>query len=109
ITMRFIAGGYPALNADLTSHSLNLADLGPTFGGSAPTPTEEAQAQHAKGHPSKAKAKHALAKGVATGLTAKSAEKKVPASSFLLPTAKLQVDRLRGMDATLRYRADEIK
>lgn len=109
ITMRFIAGGYPALNADLTSHSLNLADLGPIFGGSAPTPAEEAQAQHAKGHPSKAKVKHALTKGVATGLTAKSAEKKVPPSQFLLPTAKLQVDRLRGMNATLRYRADEIK
>ena len=109
ITMKFVGGGYPALTADLTSHSLNLADLGPVFGGSAPTPKEEAQAQHAKGHPSKAKAEHALAKGVATGLTAKSAEKKVPPSQFLLPTSKLQVDRLRGMDATLHYRADEIK
>jgi hypothetical protein len=109
MTVQFKNSGFPVVNADLTSHSLNLADLGPTFGGSAPTPKEEAQAQHAKGHPSKAKARHALAKSVATGITAKSAEKKVPASSFLLPTAKLQVDRLRGMDATLRYRADEIK
>jgi uncharacterized protein involved in outer membrane biogenesis len=109
VTMRFIGGGYPALTADLTSHSLNLADLGPVFGGSAPTPKEEAQAQHAKGHPSKAKVKHALASGVATGLTAKSAEKKVPPSQLLLPTAKLQVDRLRGMNATLHYRAEEIK
>ncbi|HXS21786.1 MAG TPA: AsmA family protein [Steroidobacteraceae bacterium] len=109
ITMQFVGGGYPALNADLTSHSLNLDDLAPIFGGSAPTPKEEAQAQHAKGHPSKAKAKQALAKGIATGLTAKSAEEKVPPSQFLLPTAKLQVDRLRGMNATLRYRADEIK
>ncbi|HEV7137626.1 MAG TPA: AsmA family protein [Steroidobacteraceae bacterium] len=109
ITMRFVGGGYPALTADLTSRSLNLADLGPIFGGSAPTPKEEAQAQHAKGHPSKAKVQHALTQGVATGLTAKSAEKKVPPSRFLLPTAKLQVDRLRGMNATLRYRADEIK
>ncbi len=109
ISVQFKNSGFPAVSADLTSHSLNLADLGPVFGGSAPTPKEEAQSQHAKGHPSKAKAQHALASGVKTGLTAKSAEKKVPPSPFLLPTAKLQVDRLRGMDATLRYRADEIK
>ena len=109
ITMKFVGGGYPALDADLTSRSLNLDDLAPLFGGAAPTPKEEAQAQHAKGHPSKAKAKKALAKGIATGLTAKSAEEKVPPSQFLLPTAKLQVDRLRGMNATLHYRADEIK
>jgi uncharacterized protein involved in outer membrane biogenesis len=109
ISVQFKNSGFPAVSADLTSHSLNLADLGPIFGGSAPTPKEEAQAQHAKGHPSKAKARHALATGVTTALTAKSAEKKVPPSQFLLPTAKLQVDRLRGMDATLRYRADEIK
>jgi uncharacterized protein involved in outer membrane biogenesis len=109
MTVQFKNSGFPAVNADLTSHSLNLADLGPIFGGSAPTPKQEAQAQHAKGHPSKAKAAHALASGVKTGITAQSAEKKVPPSAFLLPTAKLQVDRLRGMDATLRYRADEIK
>ena len=109
MTVQFKDSGFPVVSADLTSHSLNLADLGPTFGGSAPTPKEEAQAQHAQGHPSKAKAKHALATGIKTGITAKSAEKKVPPSQFLLPTAKLQVDRLRGMDATLRYRADEIK
>jgi uncharacterized protein involved in outer membrane biogenesis len=109
VTLQSAASGLPAVNADLRSHSLNLADLGPTFGGSAPTPKEEAQAQHAKGHPTKAAAKHALAKTVATGLTAKSAEKKVPPTEFLLPTAKLQVNRLRGLNATLRYRADEIK
>ncbi|HEX5460754.1 MAG TPA: AsmA family protein [Steroidobacteraceae bacterium] len=101
--------GYPILDADLTSHSLNLADLGPTFGGSAPSATEEAQAQHAKGHPSKAKAKAALAKGVAHGITASAAEKKVKGNQLLLPTAKLQVDRLRGLNATLHYHADEIK
>lgn len=109
MTVQFKNSGFPAVNADLTSHSLNLADLGPIFGGSAPTPKQEAQAQNAKGHPSKAKERHALATGVKTGITAKRAEKKVPPSAFLLPTAKLQVDRLRGMDATLRYRADEIK
>ena len=109
ISVRLNSGGYPIVDADLTSHSLNLADLGPTFGGSAPSAAEEAQAQHAKGHPTKAKAKAALAKGVAHGITASAAEKKVNSNQLLLPTAKLQVDRLRGLNATLHYHADEIK
>ena len=95
---------YPVLNADLSSHVLNLADLGPTFGGNAPSAAEEAQERHGSGHPTKAQAKHELAKGLADGVAGKTA-----ASRFLLPTAKLQVDRLRGMDATLRYHADEVK
>ncbi|MGB6487190.1 MAG: AsmA family protein [Steroidobacteraceae bacterium] len=98
---------YPVLNADLTSHVLNLADLGPTFGGSAPSAAEETQERHGSGHPTKAKAKHELAKGLAHGVTGKIAE--TTSKQFLLPTAKLQVSRLRGMDATLRYHADEIK
>ena len=97
----------PVLNADLTSHSLNLADLGPTFGGAAPSGAEEAQAQHAKGHPTKAAAKHALTKGITHTLTAQAAAKVT--SPLLLPTAKLQVDRLRAMNATLHYRAEKIK
>jgi uncharacterized protein involved in outer membrane biogenesis len=32
-----LSSPYPILHADLTSHVLDLADLGPTFGGSAPT------------------------------------------------------------------------
>ena len=98
---------YPVVNADLTSHVLNLADLGPTFGGSAPTAAEETQERHGSGHPTKAKAKQDLAKGVLHGVTGKTAA--TAPNQFLLPTAKLQVDRLRGMNATLRYHADEIK
>jgi AsmA family protein len=107
ITVRFNSAGRPDARADLSSHSLNLADLGPTFGASAPTPEEETQEHHAKGHPSKAAAHHALSKGLRRGITAKSAQKVV--SRYLLPTAKLQVDRLRGMNATLHYHAEEIK
>jgi hypothetical protein len=109
VTMHLDSTGYPIVAADLTSHSLNIADLGPTFGGSAPSAAQEAQAQHAQGHPTKAKAKSALAKGVAHAITASAAEQKVTSSALLLPTAKLQVDRLRGMNATLHYHADEIK
>ena len=97
----------PALTADLTSHVLDLADLGPTFGGSAPSATEEAQERHGSGHPTKAKAKQELAKGLLHGMSGKTAAP--TPDRLLLPTAKLQVNRLRGMDATLRYHADEIK
>jgi AsmA family protein len=109
VTMQLNSAAYPIIDADLVSHSLNLADLGPTFGGSAPSPAEEAQAQHSKGHPTKAQAKKALTKGVAHALTAKAAAKQVKSNELLLPTSKLQVNRLRGMNATLHYRADEIK
>ena len=109
VSVQLNSAGQPAVDADLTSHSLNLADLGPTFGGKAPSATEEAQASHAKGHPTKAQATKAITKGVATAVTAKAASKKVSSNALLLPTAKLQVDRLHGMDATLRYHADEIK
>ena len=109
VSMQLNSAGNPAIDADLTSHSLNIADLGPTFGGAPPSPTEEAQAQHAKGHPTKAKATKALTKGVAHALTAKAAAKQVKSNALLLPTSKLQVDRLRGLDATLHYHADEIK
>jgi AsmA family protein len=100
---------YPTVNADLSSHVLNLADLGPTFGGSAPTAAQETQERHGSGHPTKAKATQKLAKGVLHGITGNTAAAATAPNRLLLPTAKLQVDRLRGMDATLRYHADEIK
>jgi uncharacterized protein involved in outer membrane biogenesis len=107
MSVRFNAADRPDVSADLSSHALNLADLGPTFGGGAPTPKEEVKEHHANGHPSKAAAKHALSKGLSHGITAKNAKQAV--SRYLLPTAKLQVDRLRGMNATLHYHADEVK
>jgi uncharacterized protein involved in outer membrane biogenesis len=107
ITVR-LNSAHPVLYANLVSHSLNLADLGPTFGGRAPSATEEAQESHATGHPSKQAVHHALKKKVTHEVTGKTASK-AATSRFLFPTAKLQVNRLRGMDATLRYHADEIK
>jgi AsmA family protein len=98
---------HPILNADLLSHALHLQDLGPTFGGSAPSAAEEAQASQATGHPSKAATHPKVAKALAHGVTGYAAEERT--APLLLPTAKLQVDRLRGMDATLHYRAEEVK
>ena len=107
MSVQFNSAGRPNVSADLTSHELNLADLGPTFGGSAPTPKEEVKEHRSNGHPTKAAAHHALSRGLSHGITAKSAKKAV--SRYLLPTARLQVDRLRGLNATLHYHADEVK
>jgi uncharacterized protein involved in outer membrane biogenesis len=107
VTVGFVSG-VPDVHADLISHTLDLADLGPTFGGKAPTPTEEAKETQASGHPSKAALHHALGKKAKHEVTGKTASK-AAVSRFLLPTSKLQVQRLRGMDATLRYHADEVK
>ncbi|HTV49809.1 MAG TPA: AsmA family protein [Steroidobacteraceae bacterium] len=102
-----VASGHPILSADLVSHALNLADLGPTFGGSAPTPAEEVEVSHASGHPSKAATHRGVAKALTKGITGKGAGE--GGSAYLMPTAKLQVERLRGMDATLHYRAEEVR
>lgn len=69
---------------------------------------EEEEEAHASGHPSKAAVHHALAKKAKHEVTGKTA-KKAAVSRFLLPTSKLQVQRLRGMDATFHYHADEVK
>jgi AsmA family protein len=98
---------HPVLHADLVSTALNLADLGPIFGGSAPTGAEEAEAAHATGHPTKRQTHRGIAKTLTHGVTGKTAA--AATRPFLMPTAKLQVERLRGMEATLHYRAEEIK
>jgi AsmA family protein len=102
-----VQSGHPILSADLVSHSLNLADLGPIFGGSAPTATEEAQTAHATGHPTKQATHRGIARPLTHGIAGETPAGATP--TFLMPTAKLQVERLRGMDATLHYRAEEIK
>lgn len=102
-----VKSGQPILTADLVSHALNLADLGPTFGGSAPTATQEAQSAQATGHPTKEATHRSIAKALAHGIGGKTAAEPTPA--FLLPTAELQVERLRGLNATLHYRAEQVK
>jgi uncharacterized protein involved in outer membrane biogenesis len=103
-----VATGNPIVNAELESRSLNLADAGPAFGGSAPTAAEEAHAATATGHPEKGAAQHAITTAVRQGVTP-GAAKTASQDRYLMPTARLQVDRLRGMDATVHYRAQEVK
>jgi AsmA family protein len=74
----------PKLTAELTSKSLNIEDLAPTVGAKLPP------------------------KGSANPTPAASAAKTVPASAWLLPDADLQVNRVRGMDADVLFKAQAL-
>ena len=79
--------GRPRLTADITSHSLNLADLGVAFGAGVEQPGEQ--------------------KGNAPPQV--QAPKAEPISPLLLPTFEFQFDRLKAMDAAVDFRADSIQ
>jgi uncharacterized protein involved in outer membrane biogenesis len=74
----------PKLTAELTSKSLNIEDLAPTVGAKLP------------------------AKGPTNPTPAASAAKTVPAAAWLLPDADLQVNRVRGMDADVLFKAQAL-
>jgi uncharacterized protein involved in outer membrane biogenesis len=74
------------MTADLTSRSLDISDLGPALGAA---PRNEHSGR--------------LSDAVAT-----KANKAVPASTLLLPDAQLDLQRVRGMDADVRYRAQSV-
>jgi hypothetical protein len=79
--------GRPRLTADITSHSLNLSDLGVAFGAGVEQPPDQ--------------------KGKAP--TQVKAPAKEPISPLLLPTFEFQFDRLKAMDAAVDFRADSIQ
>lgn len=79
--------GRPRLTADITSHSLNLNDLGVAFGAGVEQPGD----QIGKAPPQV------------------QAPKAEPISPLLLPTFEFQFDRLRAMDAAVEFRADSIQ
>jgi uncharacterized protein involved in outer membrane biogenesis len=91
-------GGKPKLSAKLTSKNLNIVDLAPTLGQPATPPSRSL----ASGEPNKAKGKTTAAKKSVAASTP-------PASNgLLLPDADLQVERVRGMDADVSYRAESV-
>jgi uncharacterized protein involved in outer membrane biogenesis len=77
-------GERPKVDADLRSRMLDFDDLATIFGG-APDPRETASS------------------------TQKAVASELRAQQRLLPDAPLQVERLRAMDATLRYRAASVR
>ena len=85
----------PKLVADLTSTRLNIADLAPAVGSGLPVK----QSMTANGA------------GGSAANTASKAQAEAAAASqtgWLLPDADLQVNRVRGMDADVRFRAQSV-
>ena len=85
----------PKLLADLTSTRLNIADLAPAVGRGLPVK----QSMTASGA------------GRSVGNTASKAQADAAAASqtgWLLPDADLQVNRVRGMDADVKFKAQSV-
>ena len=77
----------PVMTADLASLSLNLGDIGPAFGSRVPGARTRGVTQPSAAAPNK------------NGATAE----------LLFPDAKLDPQRVRGMDADVRYRAASVQ
>jgi AsmA family protein len=132
------AAARPVLNADLATRLLDIKDLGPTLGTRAATTPSSLSRQQSREHnpvESTAKARAATAHAAQTasnkpdsnagsteglhGAKPKSAETrtaeaqqadvKAAQGETLLPDAKLDLKRIRGMDANVKYRAEAVK
>jgi uncharacterized protein involved in outer membrane biogenesis len=129
----------PILTANLSTRLLDIKDLGPTLGSRAKTtPSSLSQQQAHEQNPvaSTAKARATMANAGQTtakamvpdnaGSTenlhgakpksadtrtaeAKDADEKAAEGETLLPDAKLDLKRIRGMDAHLKYQAEAVK
>jgi AsmA family protein len=88
-------GVRPKLTAKLSSASLNMADLEPTVGAPAPQATS-LSANDAAGKPRSAPPQARAAPPPAD-------------AGRLLPDADLQVNRVRGMDANVTYKASSVR
>lgn len=128
----------PVLDADLATRLLDIKDLGPTLGTRATTTASSLSRQQAREHnpvESTAKARAATPHAAQTasnktdsnaGSTAglhgakpksaqtrtaeaKQADVKAAQGATLLPDAKLDLKRIRGMDANVKYRAEAVK
>ncbi|MEA3105545.1 MAG: AsmA family protein [Gammaproteobacteria bacterium] len=92
------AGARPKLTAKLSSVSLNMADLEPTLGAPAPRETSLSADEATSGKPRASRPRAGQAPSPA------------PADAGrLLPDADLQVNRVRGMDADVTYKASSVK
>jgi AsmA family protein len=94
-------GPRPKLSAKLTSNTLNIVDLAPTLG----HPADKSDSLAASDGGRSTSAKPPKAKQGSSGRKSDSDSKLNP---LLLPDADLQVNRVRGMDADVTYRAGAI-
>jgi uncharacterized protein involved in outer membrane biogenesis len=122
----------PLLTADLATRLLNIRDLGPTLGArgkSAGSSLSRQQAQAQKPEESTAQARAVApdavktagsaaapsrkpkpsAKSASPAGDAKAADARAAKGDTLLPDAKLDLQRVRSMDANVRYRAEAVK
>ena len=81
----------PRLAAIITSHSLNIGDLGVAVGAGVPQDAEQKGEQKGKAPPQLA------------------APKQEPISPLLLPTFEFQFDRLQSTDWDLDFKADSVQ
>ncbi|MDP9011961.1 MAG: AsmA family protein [Pseudomonadota bacterium] len=95
------ATGKPKLTAKLSSVNLKIADLAPTLGQPAPKVTTPPANDAASTKPRSAKSKKSQASADTEPQTASYTH----TEGRLLPDADLQVDRVRGMDADVTYKA----
>jgi uncharacterized protein involved in outer membrane biogenesis len=110
-TMQIDTGGdKPKLTAHLTSEVLDLADLAPTLGQRVPPPNRLSQ-DNTSGAKSHGKQPNSSAKPASPPAQDTAQNPKPPEANngLLLPDADLQVDRVRGMDADVTYRANSVK
>jgi uncharacterized protein involved in outer membrane biogenesis len=122
----------PQLTADLATRLLNIKDLGPTLGArgkNAGSSLSRQQARAQKPEASTAQARAAAPDAVKTAgsaatpsrkpkssaksaspvADAKAADTSAAKGDTLLPDAKLDLQRVRGMDANVKYRAEAVK
>jgi uncharacterized protein involved in outer membrane biogenesis len=95
------AGKIPSLTATLFSKQLNIADLAPTLGEQAPQADSLAAKAPKAPHPARSQGTPS------PSAQSQSAPVGAPPGKggLLLPDADLQVDRVRGMNADITYRA----
>jgi hypothetical protein len=98
------AGARPKLIAKLSSAHLNMADLEPTLG----HPASAATAAPPVAAAAAATATSLAAPAAAGGKPDSGAPPVAANDGLLLPDADLQVDRVRGMDADVTYRANAV-
>jgi uncharacterized protein involved in outer membrane biogenesis len=98
------AAARPKLTATLSSGTLNIADLAPTLGQPAPKASSLSANAAAAGKPRSAKSRSAASTEPQSGTTTTGAA----GDGRLLPDADLQVNRVRGMDADVTYKAGAV-
>jgi uncharacterized protein involved in outer membrane biogenesis len=91
----------PKLTAELSSNNLNLVDLAPTLG----HPTDKSESLAASEGRKNASAKTLKTK---PGSGGRQSDSDPTLAATLLPDADLQVNRVRGMDADVTYRAGAV-